>query len=1275
MKRFGSFIATAILISSSLFMTFTGCSGNNPLDPGTPLIAEPIGNDDDGNDTGNTDGNAGQTIPTTGGDLHPIFAGALGMPIARSSIGAIDPDPTGHNPSNDFDGDGIANDAEIISNPFVADYPQIVTRISAPITMEIRISESSSSENHTETLSDSDMKDTITNSMEDKHYTSRNKKTTPYVTKESYSASQSHKQAYGSSDANSWDNQYSGSINTPWGGASYSQKNAGSKSHSQNSEIQNSNSSSTMSEKTVFEDVMFRDKLDREGKEFTSESVNKISKNYRTSEKLKNTQNIGPNDGIVRAALFIKNLTINIPARISNVVCTLSFRTPAGEFLPVKTFKLRNEDYSEFDQEVYGDTELGPFTIEIADLNTAEVRKALQYAYVPQIHVVSYDMNRVNDSNYNPGVDNLKIVEENAKGRTATIKIVGKNMREIYRVCAFDVDENGAISPGVSLKKALYNIFKNRVGAGETWDGDNMTVPDSALAWKTGLSGHGFAEDKSGDSWEMFETYVKTYTDEYGEEQKIETIKRIGDLQKYNPFSTKDNESYDPNELLAEAELLKMKYWTIYHNGRYFHGDINDAIWAGERYEIVFLDLEDFNNHFKNYHYTPLQSMKMFSLDTRWNRLTNNEDFSRAMYLGKVVKGDVINLEVDLMETRMLFNPLEWEAGTIEPAVFHDEGGVAKDWYDFNYTFESDDTVINGIPKAFTHSAVGGTNTITVAIVDAQFAGSYVVSYKEVGADESTRVNVPISLEELKKNYNVVRLDRHTLNDVGDPIGRINGGIQYAVDVKAVGSTYGVTVNTSSSSNNESSSIVTVEDPAGITVPGIFNFTAVGEKDQISVNVSAGNNIEFYQITVKGPFNYFEEGSIPEKVVYGNPGTNIIPISAPTDDSEDPGVYTVTVRSVNSNSYENDAIVQSKTTLATAGTIYLTATYERFQNQKIDRASIYKKFQDLRAIDLEVNFNDGSGWYRLRLANDDLEGRSVDCRYTSYVEQNKQKFYISFSPPAGADDFYGSNYTVFNGGCNEVDVYIRTVAEQKYRDTFWLKKQNITSGYEPSLMRLISDTDTTNFINEWINNKNTDASCVEETLSNPDWFLESSSDISEGALAFSNNDINNYFFSPLEQRSYLLKASLTDKLVFTNVPEENLDLPTYSVSSDLKSINVSNISSIQAEEFRVFWKPGNSIEATEDIRETIWKPSELIQADENGNWNYKIKDLVAGQEYIIAVKGYKDNNESEANFYDSDLTSAAIENLYVVIPKGESPVATPGINVHCTPETVNNFNA
>ena len=441
-------------IFTFLFLVYfiaPGCSSGN-RDGDRPLVIEPVSDNSDpyGNDDDDKE------KPVDNSATKGIFSKSLGSIITAGEAASIPPDITGRQVCDDYDGDGILNKDEITTNPFVAEYPKIVTRISVPITMEIRVSSSSVSENHSETVEDSGVTNTIANSMEDRQYSQMNQKTTPYVTKESSSDSASDSYSYGNSTSTStsagggvkfvaWEGNASGSRTT---------------SSSKNESWANSFAKSTSSEKTVFEDVDYADNLDRNGVAFTDETIEKITRNARKSEVLKNIDNIGPNAGIVRAALFLRNESVNLPARIKNVKCTLTFKTPSGKFMPVKTFYLRNEDYSLFEQDIYGGEELGPYTVEVKDLNTKEVINALNNGYTPQIYVVNYDITRVSDSNYNPGVDNLKIAEESSKGRTAYIKISASDMRENYRVCAFDVDAGGNYTPGISLKKALFNIFK-----------------------------------------------------------------------------------------------------------------------------------------------------------------------------------------------------------------------------------------------------------------------------------------------------------------------------------------------------------------------------------------------------------------------------------------------------------------------------------------------------------------------------------------------------------------------------------------------------------------------------------------------------------------------------------------------------------------------------------------------------------------------------------------------------------------------------------------------
>ena len=111
---------------------------------------------------------------------------------------------------------------------------------------------------------------------------------------------------------------------------------------------------------------------------------------------------------------------------------------------------------------------------------------------------------------------------------------------------------------------------------------------DASQWWKSGAAEHLFTAGKNGNEWDRFETHIKTYktTEKMPDgsmaevEHKIETIKKIWDLEKYNPFSIEDNRSFNENERLSETELKKMQYWFILHNGEYSIGDINDPIWV-----------------------------------------------------------------------------------------------------------------------------------------------------------------------------------------------------------------------------------------------------------------------------------------------------------------------------------------------------------------------------------------------------------------------------------------------------------------------------------------------------------------------------------------------------------------------------------------------------------------------------------------------------------------------------------------------------------------------
>ena len=120
------------------------------------------------------------------------------------------------------------------------------------------------------------------------------------------------------------------------------------------------------------------------------------------------------------------------------------------------------------------------------------MKNAILKGYTPKIFIIDYKMYHVEDSNYRMAlsqtlnVDNLKIVEENAKGRTSLFKLIGPNMRNMFRVAAFQlrnapgnnyIDENAinescganladlrlmdddiVVTPGISMADALRRL-------------------------------------------------------------------------------------------------------------------------------------------------------------------------------------------------------------------------------------------------------------------------------------------------------------------------------------------------------------------------------------------------------------------------------------------------------------------------------------------------------------------------------------------------------------------------------------------------------------------------------------------------------------------------------------------------------------------------------------------------------------------------------------------------------------------------------------------------
>ena len=180
MKLFTGIMARLLFLGLfALVLLPAGCEIEN-RGAGERLTAEEVDPEEKTTQELNHSGNSGS---------HFLFSGNLGIPVLASSIGITDSDHSGHTLCTDYDGDGIPNSEEIVSNPFVADYPRIVTRIEKPIIMKIVVDEHNETLNHTEKILESGLKKSINNSMENKNYEELNKKTTPYVTKESFEES------------------------------------------------------------------------------------------------------------------------------------------------------------------------------------------------------------------------------------------------------------------------------------------------------------------------------------------------------------------------------------------------------------------------------------------------------------------------------------------------------------------------------------------------------------------------------------------------------------------------------------------------------------------------------------------------------------------------------------------------------------------------------------------------------------------------------------------------------------------------------------------------------------------------------------------------------------------------------------------------------------------------------------------------------------------------------------------------------------------------------
>ena len=1309
MHRYRSFIIAACLMASA---TALSCS---PAGPGkgesTRLVAGAYLHDTHKPEPG----------------LHPIFGSGPGHDVPVYAVSGYT-DGTGQTIATDWDGDGIPNDREIAMgrNPYVTDYPRVTVRTGQPLTMEIEYKSEGQSKVYEETIDEENTKTTKTENMDETHYAKINQKTTPYVVKSAESSGASTANAYGYnfSDELSVDTKVNlglafdiYSIGTEVG---YTQKTT----RTENWSFANSYNSSSMSEKTVFDNVNFVDNMDGSGIELKDAKVMDMQNRYRGSEVSSDTISYGPNAGRVSAALYFVNESLDMPVRISDVQCTLLLKDPSGRLDALSTFPLQFEDGRPFEAEIGGGEETAPYAVTVTGLNTEKIRQALRNGYVPVVSIFSHEMSLVDDSSYQPGIENLSQVEEGAKGRTAVIKIVSPDRREMYRVAAFDVNGNG-MSPGISLKKALFNMFRSPLKGGETWEhdarGDKLTVPREGLWWVAGGSGTGkdgrhvyaYSENKAGNEWDYFSTEVKESQDEYGRTVCLETIKRIGNdrdafgnyiTQKYNPFDKKDNGGYDDNEALTEDELLKTKYWVVLYNGKFYEGDINDPIWAGDRYEIVLFNVQDFMEHFDQMVYTPLQCGELFRLDTRWNALSNGStELARAKMLGTVNKGDVVRLDVYLKESRYLFDTVVNEkagAGVPRP-VRPGESGSPQAWWDFTYTLEPDRREPDGIPGNFGHAVTGGVNGLTVKIDESKNARYYTLDIIDRKEMNPVARHVKVTADELMKGGNEVYINSATRDSGGSALGLISTS-EYSVAVIAHGVNCGVETPTSSFANGQPDSRATVSGATAELPTSNFTFSAMSlYRGMVHVRITEIPNTEYFLIRCHGPLNY--PGSATQvKEVRGHAGVNLVELDHPynnLDEAVDPGVYMVEVFSVNKNCRQGgiegaDALAR---TASVSGQVYVNVEYEKYLFQRViapykwvpesERAqnptASVRSF-GLNAIDLEVNFNEGSGWWRLKLANDDSgnDGRTIDCRFTSIIEDYEgQHFVVYFTPPAGQAN---PHHNVFRSSDNEVDLYVRTVAENRYRDTFWMKNLNQEPGYRPDVNSVVTGPNIGDFTTYWNGLAETDASRFEDTLAA--WRLGAISDYSSAPAGLFEKTASGaaYFFSPLEQRKYLISARIDepDRLVPTT--PTGLDLPCFKAEPGSGCIYVNGLVSRYAEFFEIWWK---KFDRTSTYDKSLTPESIGWDAVKNApleadryNWDvgyaypgeggacaWRIPDCEPNQYYVVAVVGKSTplNGTSEARFAGDRNGSG--DNISFIMPypvtaPREAPLMSAGID-------------
>lgn len=663
-------------ITGLLALSATYCSGRGNIDlsKATPVNAEPVsGKGPNG------------TVPEGSTQFNSLFAYQPGEIVSRKVGSVID--QTGTSLESDYDGDGLTNDQERASSQWVADYPRIEASVSTPVTLTIDLEKSRKRDNDTITsnITSDDFEDNRDKGTENIHRNEMGVKTTQVQDKYSGSSEISHSLNTSLSNGSEANAGYG---STGKDGAAIFSVSGGGKSAS--SSGNSWNKSNAFSEtKTTFPDAPATNNLDRDGWSVKTNSAAKNARQYRAdkSDKVNEQSIVRPNAGRVRAALYIKNFSVNMPVRLTNILCTLMFETPTGQLIPMQSFRLRNDDFSLFTLNLYGASEFGPYVIELAGLNTVEVENAIRLGYSPKIFIVDYDISHVPNSNYKavlPGVigDNVKIVEENAKGRTALVKVKGPGIREMYRVAAWEFDQatdpcaanaSGNFRPGVSLE----NVLKRLNCARSNGQLDGVGV-----------------DFEAGD-------YIIDFSDllpNLPTDQKVlvHGIKKLAGLETKVPCASLESKTGNDGITRSVCRMKKVTeftaddnrdfgMWLVFANGKYYsHSDytktgsnfvvfdgqnansekvlrgISSIVWAGDNYDLIYVSLQELLAVQGRFGTNPLETNQQLNISTKWDSSkvgsldTKYQPDKFSVFLGKAAKGDMVELSFKLNSNKQL---------------------------------------------------------------------------------------------------------------------------------------------------------------------------------------------------------------------------------------------------------------------------------------------------------------------------------------------------------------------------------------------------------------------------------------------------------------------------------------------------------------------------------------------------------------------------------------------------------------------------------------------